>query len=287
MRNRKEKWMERIIFIFMFLCTLPVVLFLLFILCNSFLSPSEFINRYGMMKHGNQNFQYVKFSFFPDKIFLEQYKEAFWDHSDFWYYFWNSTRISVFICIGTVIVSTLGAYAFAKLRFLGKRILLLGVIVFMMLPYHVMLSPQMMLLDQIGLLNHNSSVILPNLFTSFGVYLLYQFMVSIPKEYLEAAKLDGAGHITIFLKIVLPQVKDGIHTLIILNIIDTWNMVEQPLLFLKNQYQYPLSVVLSEGEELIEYNVFACCVVFLIPILLVFLICRNGLLNGIQNSVLK
>lgn len=69
MRNRKEKWMERIIFIFMFLCTLPVVLFLLFILCNSFLSPSEFINRYGMMKHGNQNFQYVKFSFFQIKFF--------------------------------------------------------------------------------------------------------------------------------------------------------------------------------------------------------------------------
>ena len=287
MKSKKEKWMVRLILLFMFICTLPVILFLLFIFCNSFLSSSEFISRYGMAEHGNQVSQYVQFSFFPKKISLDQYKDAFWNHSNFWYYFWNSAKISIFIVIGTVVVSALGAYAFAKLHFPCKQILFLGIIVFMMLPYQVMLSPQILLLDQIKLLNHTSSVILPNIFTTLGVYLLYQFMLNIPKECIEAAKMDGAGHIKIFFSIVLPQIKDGIYTLIILNLIDTWNLVEQPLLFLKNQYQYPLSVILSEGEEVIENNVFACCVIFLIPILLVFLACKDGLLNGIGNSVLK
>ena len=191
------------------------------------------------------------------------------------------------IAAGTVVVSTGGAYALSKLHFPGKRLVLLSVILIMMLPYQIMLAPQMMLMDKIGLLNHSASVILPNIFTTFGVYLLYQFMENIPKECSEAAQMDGAGHILIFFKIILPQIKDGISALLILNLIDTWNLVEQPLLFLENQYQYPLSVILSEGETLIENHVFACCVIFLIPVLLVFLACKDSLLNGISSSVLK
>lgn len=287
MRNKGEKWKSGLILFYMFLCVMPVILFFLFIFCNSFLTPSEFIKKYGMIEHGNRISQYAELSLMPEKFSFEQYKGAFWENSDFWYYFWNSVEISGLIMAGTVVVSTGGAYALSKLHFPGKRLVLLSVILIMMLPYQIMLAPQMMLMDKIGLLNHSASVIIPNIFTTFGVYLLYQFMQNIPKECSESAQIDGASHIYIFFKIILPQIKDGISALLILNLIDTWNLVEQPLLFLENQYQYPLSVILSEGETLIENNVFACCVIFLIPVLLVFLACKDSLLNGISSSVLK
>lgn len=287
MMSKSEKWKSGFILFYMFLCIIPVILFFLFILCNSFISSDEFIKTYGMIEHGNRISQYAQLSLLPEKFSFEQYIGAFWENSDFWYYFWNSVGISGFIAVGTVVVSTGGAYALSKLHFPGKRLVLLSVILIMMLPYQIMLAPQMMMMDKIGLLNHNASVILPNIFTTFGVYLLYQFMQNIPKECLDAAQMDGAGHIHIFFKIVLPQVKDGISALLILNLIDTWNLVEQPLLFLENQYQYPLSVILSEGETLIENHVFACCVIFVIPILLVFLACKDSLLNGISSSVLN
>lgn len=287
MRNKGERLKSGLILLYMFLCILPVILFFLFILCNSFLSSDEFLKNYGMIEHGKRISQYAELSLLPEKFSFEQYKGALWENSDFWYYFWNSVRISGLIAAGTVVVSTGGAYALSKLHFPGKRLVLLSVILIMMLPYQIMLAPQMMLMDKIGLLNHSASVILPNIFTTFGVYLLYQFMENIPKECSEAAQMDGAGHILIFFKIILPQIKDGISALLILNLIDTWNIVEQPLLFLENQYQYPLSVILSEGETLIENHVFACCVIFLIPVLLVFLACKDSLLNGISSSVLK
>ncbi|HIW82244.1 MAG TPA: carbohydrate ABC transporter permease [Candidatus Acetatifactor stercoripullorum] len=287
MRNKGERLKSGLILLYMFLCILPVILFFLFILCNSFLSSDEFLKNYGMIEHGKRISQYAELSLLPEKFSFEQYKGALWENSDFWYYFWNSVRISGLIAAGTVVVSTGGAYALSKLHFPGKRLVLLSVILIMMLPYQIMLAPQMMLMDKIGLLNHSASVILPNIFTTFGVYLLYQFMENIPKECSEAAQMDGAGHILIFFKIILPQIKDGISALLILNLIDTWNLVEQPLLFLENQYQYPLSVILSEGETLIENHVFACCVIFLIPVLLVFLACKDSLLNGISSSVLK
>ena len=287
MRNKGERLKSGLILLYMFLCILPVILFFLFILCNSFLSSDEFLKNYGMIEHGKRISQYAELSLLPEKFSFEQYKGALWENSDFWYYFWNSVRISGLIAAGTVVVSTGGAYALSKLHFPGKRLVLLSVILIMMLPYQIMLAPQMMLMDKIGLLNHSASVILPNIFTTFGVYLLYQFMENIPKECSEAAQMDGAGHILIFFKIILPQIKDGISALLILNLIDTWNLVEQPLLFLENQYQYPLSVILSEGETLIENHVFACCDIFLIPVLLVFLACKDSLLNGISSSVLK
>lgn len=286
MKHKKIEWKLIFTLFFLCICILPVILFLGFIFCNSFLSSKEFTENYGMIDNGNQISQYAVFSFFPKQFSFEQYQYAFWEQSDFWFYFWNSVKISAFIAIGTILISTLSAYTLAKLDFFCKRWLLLGIILFMMLPPQIMLAPQLMLLEQIGLRNHDSAVILPNIFTTFGTYFLYQFITQIPKEYTEAAQMDGAKEKHIFFFIILPQIKDGISALLILNLIDTWNLVEQPILYLKHQYQYPLSVILAEGETLFQTHIFSCCVVFFIPILLVFLICKDSLLDGIQNSVL-
>ena len=189
------------------------------------------------------------------------------------------------ILLGTIVISVMGGYAFAKFQFPFRKFWLAIYIIVMMIPYQVMLSPTLIVLNNIGLINTRSAIILPNLFTPFGTYLIYQFMCGISDDTLEAAKVDGAGNIKILLKIVLPQVKAGIASLAVLNIIDTWNIVEQPVMFLKNEFMYPLSAALSYFQTQDTGTAFVCGVTFLIPVVLVFLIGKDYMIEGIKNSV--
>jgi len=189
------------------------------------------------------------------------------------------------ILLGTIIISVMGGYAFAKFQFPFRRFWLAIYIIVMMIPYQVMLSPTLIVLNNIGLINTRFAIILPNLFTPFGTYLIYQFMCGISDDTLEAAKVDGAGNIRILLKIVLPQVKAGIASLAVLNIIDTWNIVEQPVMFLKNEFMYPLSAALSYFQTQDIGTAFVCGVAFLVPVVLVFLIGKDYMIEGIKNSV--
>ena len=214
---------------------------------------------------------------------LRQYKEAFVSNSDFWFYFWNSCGLSIPIMLGVVCVGTLGGYSFAKYRFRGDKLWLALYILFMMIPFQVMLAPQYRLVYSIGLKKSELSVILPNAFSSFGAFMIYQYALQIEDSTLEAARIDGAGEWRIFCSIALPQLKNGIAALMLLSLIDTWNLIEQPLVFLEEEYRYPLSVALRMGTE----GNFAGCVVFLIPLFLVFLLGKDMLIDGIGKSVVK
>ena len=271
----------------MILCILPVVLFLIFTISLSLFSEIEYLNTYGMIEDGNKIQEYARIKLFPQEVSFHQYKTVLFDTSDFLYYFWNSVLISIPGVIGLIGVSFFGGYAFAKFNFPGKRILFYCMILIVMIPYQIMLAPQLMFLNKVNLVNTRLSVILPNIFSPFGTYLIYQFMLNIPDDCLEAAKVDGAGQFRILVHIVLPQAKSGIISLIILNLIDTWNIVEQPLIFIQNKFKYPLSIILSETDGSITNNVFACCVIFLVPLILTLLICKENLIEGIQKSMIK
>lgn len=251
------------------------------------MSGNEYIDTYGMVADGNQIGQYAKLALFPKSISFEQYINILFKNSDFLFYFWNSIWISVPSAFGLIVVSFFGGYGFAKFEFLGKKALFLCMILIVMIPYQLMLAPQLMVMNKMNLLNTRLAVILPNVFLPFGTYLMYQFMRNVPDECLEAAKVDGAGQFMILFHIVLPQVRTGIVSLLILNLIDTWNLVEQPLIFIQNQFKYPLSVVLSDMGQDMKNNIFACCLVFLVPLVLMFLICKDNLLEGIQKSIIR
>lgn len=158
-------------------------------------------------------------------------------------------------------------------------------IIVMMIPYQAMISPTYIVLNSIKLINTRWSIILPNIFTPFGCYLIYQFMRGIPDETIESAKLDGAGHLKILLYVVIPQVRNGIVSLAVLNFIDSWNMVEQPIMYLKNTFLYPLSAGLSYFQNQSLGAAFVCSVVFIIPVMLLFLLGKDYLVEGIKNSV--
>ena len=279
--------MTKWIFLFSFIFTIITIFILLFVISSSFMSMSEIQFRYGAVDTGNNMEQYANYKFFPNKITLEQYKVAFWLTSDFWYYFQNSLKICIPILIGTVTISTLGAYGFAIYRFKGNKILFRIMVLIMMLPYQILLIPQFVAMSKLNLLNQNISVVLPNIFGPFGCFLMYQFIKKIPYEIIESARVDGANERKIFTKIMLPQIRNGIFSLIILNVIDTWNLIEQPLLFLNDKFKYPLSLAVSSFSNDGGLVMFSCCVMFTIPVALLFLHCKEYLVTGIKESVIR
>ncbi|MEN6316843.1 MAG: carbohydrate ABC transporter permease [Clostridiaceae bacterium] len=251
-----------------------------FTVANSFITGGEIAETYfGEAGAG--------FILIPGKASLIEYYHVFFRSPMFLRLFWNSVLITAPVVAGQVVVSSMAAFAFAKLRFPLRGKLFFIYIVVMMMPFQVTLVPNYITLSDLGLIGSYASVILPGIFTTFGTFLLRQFMVFIPDEYIDAARMDGAGSAGLFLGIVMPQVKAGVASLAILSFIDNWNMVEQPLIFLKEQTMMPLSIVLNSINSSDIGIAFVCGVIFMTPPVLLFLYGKDNLVQGIQMSGIR
>lgn len=259
---------------------------------NSFMSEAEITNNYGMVGSDStgtvdSDSKYAVMSLIPELVVPDQYYDVLIKKSQFLYMFWNSVAIVLPIVAGQTVVASMAAYAFAKLRFRGRNQLFFIYLTVMLMPFQVTLVPNYLVADWLGLINNNLSIILPGVFNTFGVFLLKQYMEQIPDSYIEAAKMDGAGQFAIFFRIILPMCRNGIAAMFILLFIDNWNMVEQPLIFLQDATAQPLSVYLSKivgGERGLA---FAASVLYMLPMLLIFLYGENYLIEGIQRSGIK
>lgn len=199
-----------------------VVLFpVVYMLACSFMSNSQVSN---MLDFTSQ--EYKGLSIIPDMATLEQYYQVFFRRPEYLLKFWNSVIITFPTVIAQVIVSSLAAFAFAKLKFPGRDKLFFVYIVLLILPLQVTLVPNYIVLDNLNLLNNFLAVILPGTFSAFGICLLRQSMKYIPVASIEAARIDGASYFKIFTNIILPQIKGGLITLTLLCFIDNWNVVE-------------------------------------------------------------
>ena len=230
---------------------------------------------------------FARFELIPDMVTLKQYFEVLINKTQFLLMFWNSVFLTVPIVIGQTLVATLAAYAFAKFKFRGRNFLFFLYIVVMLMPFQVTLVPNYLIAGKLGLLNNYLSIIFPGIFGTFGVFLLKQYMEQIPDSYLEAAKVDGAGALQFFLKIIVPLSKSGIAALVILVFIDNWNMVEQPFIFLQDAAKQPLSLYLSRIAAGEKGLAFAASTLYMTPVLLSFLYAENYLLEGIRLSGIK
>lgn len=284
MKKKKKKKGILLANTIVILTGMVTILILLFVLALSFFSADELSDVYKGAINPDLKV-YGSFKIIPDHFCLEQYKNTLWMNSDFWYYFWNSVLVSAPIMMATAVVGTLGGYAFARFRFLGHKFFLFLFIMFMMVPNQVMIPSQFRLLYEMDLLNQSVSIILPNIFAPFGVYLIYQYAHSLPEDIFEAARIDGAKSVRTFLSIVLPNIKNGIIALLVLTLIDTWNMIEQPLVFLSDEYKFPLSVAINQAGGVSGMSVFVSSIVFLIPIFLVFMMGKDQLVEGIGQSI--
>lgn len=264
------------------LLLLPVVLTVI----NSLMTKREISANYGMLGKTDTS-SFVNLKWIPDWVSFQQYKEVLISSPQFLHLFWNSVYMVVPIIVGQTIVATLAAFAFGKLRFRGREALFFIYLMTMLMPFQVTLVPNYLMADRLGLLNHPSSIILPGVFGAFGVFLLRQFMLHIHSSFIEAAKMDGAGIIRILVSIALPMVKPGIAALVVLLFVDYWNMVEQPLIFLQDAAMQPLSVFLSRIQEDLLGVSFAVSVVYMMPMVLLFLSAERYFIEGIQLSGVK
>ncbi len=260
---------------------------------NSFLDKKEALQTFQISVPSSdeeaprQTSYRVKLKLIPEKVSLMQYYSILLKEPRFLYMFWNSIILTVPIIFGQLFVSTLAAYAFGKLRFPFRDRIFFIYIIVMLMPFQVTLVPNYIILKSMNMLNSYLSVILPGIFTTFGVFLLRQFMTGIPVEYCEAGKIDGAGYFKVFSGIVMPQCKGPVASLCILVFIDNWSMVEQPLIFLEDSSMHPLSVFLSMINRDDMGIAFACGFLYMIPALLVFLYGENYFIEGIQLSGIK
>ena len=188
---------------------------------------------------------------------------------------------------GQLVVAAPASWAFAKLRFAGRRFLLLGYIALMVLPFQVLMVPNYLIATRLGIYDTPLSVILPGVFSAFPVFIMTRSFQDVPNELLEAAKLDGATAWQIFWKIGVPLGYAGIFAALVLNFIEGWNAVEQPLLFLKSQSNWPLSMYMN---DIVTDNLgiaMAASLLSLIPAMLVFLYGQTYLELGIQAGGIK
>ncbi|WP_238192068.1 carbohydrate ABC transporter permease [Paenibacillus sp. L3-i20] len=259
---------------------------------NSLMTEQEIGINYGLIGEMNETSlddtnTFVNLKLLPDLLSLEQYGEILVSGPKFLIMFWNSVFLVVPIIVGQTLVAALAAYAFSKLKFRGRETMFLVYVLTMLMPFQVTLVPNYIMADKLGLLHTANAIILPGIFAAFGVFMLRQFMLYIPYAYIEAAKLDGAGHLRIFCTIIVPMVKPGIAALIVLLFVDYWNMVEQPLIFLDDPFKQPLSVYLATINEDELGVAFAASMLYMTPMLLLFLYAESYFIEGIQLSGIK
>lgn len=270
--------------VMLFVMAIIMLIPLYFTISNSFMTEAEI--QFNYSTEGTAD-EYLHLKWIPDWVSLEQYKTLLFDRMQFLIMFWNSVLLVVPIVFGQAAVAVMAAFALSQFSFFGRDSLFFLYIITMLMPFQVTLVPNYLAMDWLGLLDSRLAIILPGIFSAFGVFLVRQFMIGIPRAYLEAAQMDGAGYWTIFTRIMIPMSRPGIAALTILVFIDYWNMVEQPLIFLHDAYLRPLSIYLAQINEGEFGLAFAAAVLYMLPMLFVFLYAENDLIEGIQLSGVK
>ncbi len=254
---------------------------LLFTLTNSFMSSSEIYKRYEPIEGD------IQLSIIPEMISFEQYFILLFRKPSFLKMYWNSVFLSIPVIIGQIVIGSMMAFAFSKLRFPFRNPLFMIYVITMMMPFQVTMIPNYIIADYFGILNTHLSITLPGIFSTFGVFLLRQFMIYIPDDLIEYAKIQGASYFIIFLRIILPLVKVGIISLGFLTFIEYWNLVERPFLFLSDHNKQPLSLMLSFINNKERGLAFAAGIIFMFPVVLVFLSYEKQLFKGITYIGIK
>ncbi len=196
--------------------------------------------------------------------------------------FWNSVFYAVVITFFNALVCIPAAYAFHEADFKGKGALYFFYIILMMMPLQVTMLPNYIGLRDMHLLDTRLALVLPGIFTPFGVFLMSQYMRGLDKSILEAARLETKSVFRIMLEIALPQVKTCVAALFLFTFAENWNLVEQPQIFLKNEQKQPLSVLLA-GQAGSMPALFAGCVLFMVPVVVLYLYFHENLEEGLGN----
>ena len=231
----------------------------------------------------------IPIEWIPAEPTLDAYTEVF-SRFPFLRTIGNSLLISVSYTLITLISASMAAFAFAKLRFRGSGVILSVYIATMMIPTQVTMIPLFVVMNRLGLIDSYASVILPSMFKPFAVFLLVQQMKTIPNDYIDAARIDGAGLFQTYRKVALPLCIPTLATLAVTTFMESWNDYLWPLLMLTDRNKMTLPIALStlNGQYSTEYNVLmAGSLISMIPIIVIYIAAQKQFKSGLMAGGIK
>jgi multiple sugar transport system permease protein len=257
----------------------------LFLVTGSFMGQPELNGHLAPVLSDGKGF--IDWSLLPLYPTLRSYIELLVDSPEFFPMFWNSILIVVGVLVGQLLIAVPAAWGFAKYEFRGKNALFLLYVVLMMMPFQVLMLSEYLVLDTLGMIDTLWAIILPGIFSTFSVFIMHHFFKSIPSSLMESARIDGASEFTIFLRVGVPLGMPGILAALMLTFLEYWNLVEQPLVFLRDKALWPLSLFLPTIGLEQAGVAFVAAVVALVPSLLVFFAGKDYLEQGIASTATK
>lgn len=218
---------------------------------------------------------------------FRNYADLLFDCFIFYPMFWNSVLYALVITLVQLIIIIPCAFGFSQAGFRGKSLLFTAYIVLMMMPLQVTILPNYIGLRDMGLIDTRLGIILPMIFSPFGVVVMHQYMKSIDSSVIEAMRIETSSATRIMLSAVVPQIRTCIFAVAIFVFADCWNMLEQPMLFLKRTELKNLSVFIAEADKFSGNVLLPASVIFMIPIFLLYLFFNKSLDKGLTLGGLK
>ena len=216
----------------------------------------------------------VPFRLIPDYLNLRNYREVWFGKYSYSLMFLNSAKVTLLSVVFAVTTSILAGYGFSKLKFPGRDKIFLLYLATMMIPHQLLMVPKLLMFKEIGIYNTHWALILPAAFSIYGVFMVRQYMLQIPEELSEAARIDGAGDLRICFQIIAPLCKPALVTLVILFFTWSWNDYDNALIFIINKdlYTINLGLVNFMDETGLKYSlIMAASVISILPIFAIFL----------------
>lgn len=231
----------------------------------------------------------IPFEFIPNPIRWENFIIIF-QRAPMLNFILNSFKVSLCSVLGLLLFNTMSAYAFAKIKIKGKNILFIMFIGTMMIPASVLLIPKFILFNYLGIVDNHLALILPAFFSPFYMFMIRQYIMGIPDELIEAAKIDGSNHYYILFRIIIPNIRPVLATVFILSFISSWNEFMNALVFMKTvaRYTIPIGIQTFNSSHL-SMRAWSCAasLIALTPLLAIFLSGQRYIFNNLILSGLK
>ena len=232
----------------------------------------------------------VPFRLIPDYLNLQNFKEVWFGKYSYSLMFLNSAKVTLLSVGFAVTTSILAGYVFSKIKFPGRDKIFLLYLATMMIPHQLLMVPKMLMFKEMGIYNTHWALILPAAFSIYGVFMVRQYMLQIPEELSEAARIDGAGDMRICFQIIAPLCKPALVTLVILFFTWSWNDYDNALIFInnKNLYTINLGLVNFMDETGLKYSlIMAASVISILPIFAIFLAAQKYYIGGLTAGGVK
>jgi ABC-type glycerol-3-phosphate transport system permease component len=236
--------------------------------------------------HTNNNIYIEPFTWIPNPAHFSNYKDA-WNQTNFGAAMLKSLGIALFISVASVAFGLMAAYGLAKFRFPGRRVIFAATVAVLLVPFPSIMVPVFIMTRELGLVDSYAGVIIPGVLSPLGVFLMRQYLLGLPDEMMQAARVDGAGEFGIFWRVIVPLSWPVIAAVGVLTFVASWNNLLWPLIVLDSQslFTVPLALEQFNSTNSTDYvGMVAMSVVAVIPVVALFIAARRRLIDSIMLS---